>query len=82
MSISDHDIIGCVYKMNNVKFNGRTMHCTDYRNYNSQQLQKDICESNLCQIENIKSANDASLFTKFMLIDIFQRHATEFDKKV
>ena len=47
MSISDHDMIGCVYKMNNIKFNGRTIRCRDYRNYNPEQLQKDIRESNL-----------------------------------
>ena len=31
---------------------------------------------------NIKSANDALLFFKSTLIDIFQKHAPEFDKKV
>ena len=33
MSISDHDMIGCVYKMDNMKFNGRTIRCRDYRDY-------------------------------------------------
>ena len=82
-SISDHDMImiGCVYQMNNIKFNGRTIYCRDYRNYDPEQLQKDIRESSLSQFENIKSANDASLFFKFTLIDIFQKHAPEFDKK-
>ena len=47
MSISDHDMIGCVYKMNNIKFNGRTIRCRDYRNYNPEQLEKDNRESNL-----------------------------------
>ena len=64
-----------------MKFNGRTIRCRDYRNYNPEQLQKDIRESNLSQIENIKSANNASLFFKYTLIDIFQKHAPEFDKK-
>ena len=82
MSISDHYMIGCVYKMNNVKFNGRAICCRDYRNYNPKQLQKDIRESNLSQIENIKSANDALLFFKSTLIDIFEKHALEFDKNV
>ena len=36
----------------------------------------------MSQIETIKSANDASLFFKSTLIDIFQKHAPEFDKKV
>ena len=40
MSISDHDMIGCVYKMNNIKFNGPTIRCRDYRNYNPEQLKK------------------------------------------
>ena len=47
MSISDHDMIGCVYKVNNMNFNGHTIHSRDYRNYNPEQLQKDTCESNL-----------------------------------
>ena len=59
MSISDSDMIGCVYKMNNIKFNGRTIRYRDYRNYNPGQLQKDVRESNLSQVENIKSADDA-----------------------
>ena len=64
-----------------MKFNGRTIRCRDYRNYNPEQLQKDIRESNLSQIENIKSANDASLLFKSTLIDIFQKQDPEFDKK-
>ena len=82
MPISDHDMAGCVYKTSNMNFNGRTIRCRDCGNYNPEQLQKDICESNLRQVENIKSANDASLFFKSTLTDIFQKHAPEFDKKV
>ena len=78
MPVSDHDMIGCVYKMSNINFNGRNIRCRDYRNYNPEQLQKDIRESNLSQIENIKSANDALLFFKSTLIDLFQKHAPEF----
>ena len=81
MLISDHDMTSFVYKMNNMKFTGLIIRCKDYRNYNPEQLQKDIRESNLSQIENIKSANNASLFFKYTLIDIFQKHAPEFDKK-
>ena len=82
MSISDHDMTGCVYKMSSIKFNGRTICCRDYRNYNQEQRQKDICELNLSQVENMKSANDASIFFKSTLIDIFQKHAPELGKKV
>ena len=80
--MSDHDMIGCVYKINNIKFNGCAGCCRDYRKYNPEQLQKDIRESNWSQIENIKSANNASLCFKSTLIDLFQKHAPEFDKKV
>ena len=40
VSDSDHDMIGCVYKMNNIKFTGRPIHCRDYINYDPEQLQK------------------------------------------
>ena len=82
MSISDHDMIGRVYKINNIKFNGRTIRCSDCKNYNPEHPQKDIPESNLSHTGNIKSANDALLFFKSTLIEIFQKHAPEFDKKV
>ena len=52
MSISDHDMIGCIYKMKNIKFDGSTRCSRDYRNYNP-----DICESIFSQIENTKSSN-------------------------
>ena len=40
MSMKDHDMIGRVYKMNNIRFNGRTIRLRDCRNYNPEQLQK------------------------------------------
>ena len=77
ISISDHDMIGCVYK---IKFNGRIIRCREYRNYKPEQLQKYIRESNLSQLENIKTANNASLFFKSTLIDIFQKNAPNLTK--
>ena len=74
-------MIGCVYKISKVEFNGHIIRCRNYRNYKPEQLQKYIRESNLSQLENIKSANDASLFFKYTLIDIFQKNAPKFDKK-
>ena len=83
MPISDHDMISWVDKMSNIKFNGRIICYGDYRNYNPEHLQKDIRESNLCQIESIKSVvNDPPCFLKSTLTEIFQKHASEFDKKV
>ena len=74
-------MIGCVYKISKVEFNGHIIRCRNYRNYKPEQLQKYIRESNLSQLENIKSANDALLFFKYTLIDIFQKNAPKFDKK-
>ena len=82
ISISDHEMIGCVYKINKIKFNGRIIRCRDYRNYKPEQLQKYIRESNLSQLENIKTANNASSFFKSTLIDIFQKNAPNLTKKL
>ena len=32
--LSDHDLIGCVRKMNNVKYQPKIIHCRNYNNYN------------------------------------------------
>ena len=32
-SLSDHNVIKCVRKLNNIKFNPRTIKCRDYKSY-------------------------------------------------
>ena len=37
-SLSDHNVIKCVWKLNNIKFNPRTIKCRDYKNYDQSTV--------------------------------------------
>ena len=43
-SLSDHDIVGCIRKINNVRHPMRTIHCRNFKTFNSQDLNNDIDE--------------------------------------
>ena len=81
MSIGDHDMIGCVYKMKNYKFSARTIYCRDYTNYNPQEMCNDIRNSDLHAVKNSSSVNDAWKLFRDTLTKIFQRHAPLIEKK-
>ena len=82
MSIGDHDMICCVYKMNNGKFSAKTIHCRDYKNYNPNEMCNDIRNSNLHKIKDILSVNDAWILFRDTLTTIFQKHAPLIEKRV
>ena len=42
LSFSDHDMIGCVRKINTIKCDPRTIKCYDYKHYNHNDLCNDI----------------------------------------
>ena len=44
-SLSDHEMIGCVRKLNNHSFKARTIEARDYRNYNHEDLCNNLRQS-------------------------------------
>ena len=42
LSIGDHDMIGCVRKINSTKFKPMTITCRDYKNYNQRQMNNEL----------------------------------------
>ena len=41
-SLSDHNVIKCVRKLNNIKFNPRTIKCRDYKNYDQTTVSAEL----------------------------------------
>ena len=41
-SLSDHNVIKCVRKLNNIKFNPRTIKCRDYKNYDQTTVSGEL----------------------------------------
>ena len=47
-SLSDHNVIKCVRKLNNIKFNPRTIKCRDYKNYDQTKCRTISCKLGHC----------------------------------
>ena len=43
-SLSDHVMVGCVRKLNHIKYESKTIHCRNYMDYDPKALQKDLQE--------------------------------------
>ncbi|CAH3035497.1 unnamed protein product [Pocillopora meandrina] len=81
LSISDHDLVLCVRKINALKYPPKTIECRDYRYYSP----KDFCES-LSQInwDPVRYASNVNNIFDFFNVNFkvqCDRHAPSIQKK-
>ena len=81
-SFSDHDIIGCVRKLNNFKFNQKQTNCRDYRNYDADELRNDILLTDWSAFNSCNDVNTAWMYMKSILITSFNKFAPKFVKRI
>ena len=81
-SLSDHDMVGCVRKINYHKFNPRTVRCRKYRDYDPDKLCSDLSAQNYEHIYQMKDVNKAWMYLKRILTSTFNRHAPIILKRV
>ena len=62
--IADHDMIGCVRKVNFFKFETRKITCRDYRNYDPTKLKTFLLEQDWNPLFHCKDVNNAWSSTK------------------
>ena len=82
LSIADHELIGCIRKMHNIKYESKTVRSRDYKNCVPENLITDIRQIDwniLYQCNDINVA--ANIFTA-SLKSIFDRHAPIRNKTV
>ena len=86
MSIEDHDMVGCIYKLNNARFSQKNIHCRDYENYDPLLMNRDIRRSRINEVDKMKNVNDAWNHTwnhiKNIWLEVFQKHAPIINKRV
>ena len=82
MSIGDHNMVGCIYKLNNARFSQKNIHCRDYRNYDPPLMNRDIRQSRINEVNKMKNVNDAWNHIKNILLEVFQKHAPIINKRV
>ena len=75
-------MIGCVRKINTIKYDPRTIECLDYKHYNHSDLCNDIKNINWKPIEEASDVNKALKYFKTKVSKVFDRHAPTIRKKV
>ena len=80
--IGDHEMVGCVRKINWVKFKPRLIKCHDYRKYNPKEMSEDLRKQNWYPVLNSRNVNNAWNTMKNIMLEIFDKHAPRLMKKV
>lgn len=81
-SPSDHDVIGCIRKIHNIKIQGTTIKCRDYSDYCQPNVDAELSSANWDAIYEIKNVNTTWNIMKSSLVDIINRHAPVIEKQV
>ena len=82
LSLSDHDIIGCVHKLNHQQFSPRTITCRNYTNYNPNSMCEELLAHDMGKIYSINDVNAAWLYLRNILHTVFNKHAPIITKRV
>ena len=81
-SLSDHNMVGCVRKLNHLKYESKTLHCRNYKAYDPKTLQKDLQEQSWVTYYSFKEPNSAWIYLKLILTHLFDKHSPQIEKKV
>ena len=82
LSISDHDCVICVRKINYTKFPHRTVSYRDYSKYDHSSLAKDLEDSNWEPLYSSNDVNTCWYYLKGLLSTKFDHHAPKIQKRV
>ena len=74
-SLSDHDLVACVRKINNKKFPAKTTHCRNYRKYDPELMKQDFASVNWIPVITASNVNDALNIFNIIVKSIFDKHA-------
>ena len=81
-SIGDHEMIACTRKINNTKYEPKTITCRDYKNYDANALRNELNSVDWSAVCKISNVNLAWQRMKEILTTIFDKHAPRVEKKV
>ena len=80
--LSDHELIGCALKLNNVKFNPRIITCRNFTNYDQKLFCDDLNSVNFDDVFSSSCVNKAWTFFRNVLQQCIDKHAPLISKKV
>lgn len=81
-SLSDHDLVGCVRKLNNKMYTSKTVKTRNYAKYNPDNMNRDFEQVNWLPVLSLSNVNDAVNTFNGIVKDIFDKHAPIIQKRV
>ena len=80
--LSDHDMVGCVRKLHNMKSKPKLIKCRNYAKYTAEAINNDLKQANWNTVYNSNCPNKAWCFLKSILVETLDRHAPYISKRV
>ena len=80
--LSDHDLIACVRKVNNIKYESETIRYRDYKNYDDNVINNELLSIDWDGVYNRNSSNQGLNVMKSILKDTIDRYAPLVTKRV
>lgn len=81
LRLCDHDMIGIVRKLHNVKYQMKTVICRNYKNYDPNKLFSDVEKLDWSPVYLSGDVNVAVTYFNAKLKDCFDKHAPKIKKK-
>ena len=79
---SDHELIGCIRKLNHLKFQPKEIKCRDYSRYNHEEMNRDILNADWSDVYNTNDVNTAWNAFYQIAYAIFDQYAPLITKRV
>ena len=81
-SLSDHEMVFCLRKINKMRFPDRTIKCRNYRSYEPTHILNDANEIDWSPIYNTNDVNKAVSYLQNTLTVLFDKYAPLIEKRV
>ena len=81
-SFSDHDMVGCIRKINSFKYPEKCIKTRDFRKYDPNKLNSDIKNTDWSPVYGTSNAHSAVENLNDILLNIFNKNAPFIEKKI
>ena len=81
-SLSDHNLIGCIRKMNSFRYQPEVITCRDFKNYDVNAINSELLNADWNNVYNSQSVNTAFSRLKEILLNTLNRYAPIVKKTV
>eukprot|EP00111_Clytia_hemisphaerica_P010392 TCONS_00030351-protein len=81
-TLSDHNLIGCIRKMNSLRYQPEIITCRDFKNYDVDTINRELLNAQWDNVYSCRSVNTAFAQFKNILSSTLDRHAPVVQKTV